>query len=280
MIWAFNLVTYAPLALPATTLGVTLSELQIEASDFVRLSPTVPTDATELARLNRAVDSGLRSTYYPDLVLGEKWVHSWSFFRQIREMQTLVGVQDYLLPFDVGGIEGDLTYATDKAVGPIKVRGVQFILGLRQRTTATVSGSPRFVAISPVQESGSHVQRYMMMFYPRPDASYAVKYMIYLAAQALTTTNTNPPGGVALAECLLQACRAAADKIYNDRIGQEHELFKERLRAAIQNDRRRFAPEHLGRVVDPGMVTSGSGLDPSVHWTPGIPDVSINGVLL
>jgi len=53
---------------------------------------------------------------------------------------------------------------------------------------------------------------------------------------------------------LIQGCRAAADLILNDRVGNMHELFKDRLKAAVLADRRVSAPEHLGRAMDPHHV--------------------------
>lgn len=278
MIWLYYLSHIPSLVRSDSALGVDLTEIQIQTSDFTRWKPAVPTDATKLARLNRAIDSGLRSVYFPDLVLGERFAYAWSFLRPVMKFDVFAGLGDYILPADVGGIEGEITFVATQSCGTILMRGEQWIRKARQ--SATGDGVPRYGAVTSIRHDGGLQQRLMLMLWPTPAGTHSLTARYYMNASALTSANPYPPGGPALAEVILQACRAAADRMFNSRVADEQRLFVERLRSAIEHDRRRTAPEHLGRMRDPGMASASEPGGLMVRFTNEIPTLEVAGIQL
>lgn len=241
-----------PLGGSESGLAVTRTTLLEQTGVFARMGRTIPTDTEKLARLTDALNASMRNTYYPDTVLGEMWTHRWSFMRPLLKFTTVQGVGDYVLPPFVDGIEGDGSYENQFGYGPILVRGDQVIRRLRESLTAT--GYPSIAATVPIKHSGQVETRKLLMLHPTPDAGYEVTFRYHLAPTALTAANPYPPGGPLIAEALIQGCRAAIDLILNDRVGTHHDLFKERLKAAVLADRRVSAPENLGRTMDPQEI--------------------------
>lgn len=230
-----------------STLSLKRSDLQKLVADFAQLGLAVPTDADDLARINAAVDSGLRQVYWPALVLGEGSAHEWSWMRPVRTFSTQDGFGDYQLPSDFGGIEGELTYAAQQAFHVIRVVGEEEIR--KYRNGGQSSGRPRFAAVRALN-SGASGQRYELMLWPTPSGQFELTYRYNLNPDALSGANDFPLGGAALAETILQSCRAVADRMFNDTVGSEYQMFLERLKASVSLDRRMLAPERLGFTHD------------------------------
>jgi len=257
-------------------LALTLTDLQTAVADFLSMtSRAVPTDATDLARVNDAIDAGLRQFYFPAL-LREREVHEWSFLRPTATLDTISSVGDYSLPSDLGGIEGNLTYAVDQNYAPVVIRGEGFI---RQQRQANVgSGKPQFAAIQPVVTNGATGQRYRLLLWPSPDGAYQLTFRYNVLPDSLTSSNPYPLGGTAHAETLLQSCRAAADRMFNDTIGSEQQLFLDRLAASVSMDRRYLAPAHFGLNLDRSDLLN-LRLSPR-DWKASLPGVTVLGTVV
>lgn len=233
-----------------STLALTRSDMQKAVSVFVQMGNAVPTDTNDLAAVNRAIDSGLRRVYWPSQVLGEPWAHEWSWMRPTFTFTTSADFAAYQLPSTFGGIEGDITFAEGQAFRVITVRGEDFIR--RQQQSNVGSGIPKYAAVRAL-DSGLSGQRRELVLWPTPGTEYELTFRYNINPNALAAANDYPLGGPALAETILQSCRAAADQIINDNVGAEHALFIELLKASVSLDRRMLAPERLGYAHDPRM---------------------------
>ena len=255
-----------------STLALKLSELQTQVSDFLNLGLAVPTNTDDLARVNAAIESGLRSVYWPDVLPGESRAHEWAWMRPVRTFQTSADFDTYQLPSDFGGIEGEITYATNQAYRVIHVRGENYIRRMQQGGTA--SGIPRYAAVRALNV-GVGGQRYELVLWPTPDAAYDLTFRYNINPDALSAANDYALGGPSLAETILQACRAAADRMFNDNVGAEHQMFIERLKTSITLDRRMLAPERLGFATDPSVRREEFYPYPDYYALPGF---TVNGV--
>lgn len=257
-----------------STLAITRSELQIAIADFAQLGRAVPTDTDDLARVNQAIKTGLRRVYWPHLVLGEGSAHEWSWMRPVMTFSTVADFEAYQLPSDFGGIEGDITFAEGQAYRLIRIRGENFIRQLQQNNIGT--GIPKYAATRPLK-SGFGGQRYELILWPTPNGVYDLTFRYNINPNALASTNDYPLGGPALAETILQSCRAAADQVFNDNVGAEHSLFIEQLKVSVSLDRRMLAPERLGYAYDPRILNR--RFFPWLEEN-AIPGFTVNGVVV
>lgn len=265
---------YKTVLTPTTesTLSITRSELQTQIASFAQLGYSVPTDADDLARLNDSINSGLRNVYWPALVLGEASAHEWSWMRPVRTFATSADFGLYQLPADFGGIEGDITFAADQAYRKIHIVGENYVRELQQGVSS--SGIPRYAAVR-AYASGLSGQRYELVLWPTPDSEYDLTFRYNINPDALASDNDYALGGPALAETILQSCRAAADRIFNDNVGAEYQMFIERLKTSVSLDRRMLAPERLGFAHDPNVMRERFSPWPEAYALPGF---TVNGV--
>ena len=124
-------------------------------------------------------------------------------------------------------------------------------------------------------DSGLSGQRYELLLWPTPDSEYDLTFRYNINPDALASDNDYALGGPALAETILQSCRAAADRIFNDNVGAEYQMFVERLKTSVSLDRRMLAPERLGYAHDPNVVRERFFPWPESYALPG---VTVNGV--
>lgn len=257
-----------------STFSLARSDLQRLVSVFAELGNAVPTDTDDLAMVNDAIDSGLRQVYWPALVLGEASAHEWSWMRPTRTFTTSAGFADYQLPADFGGIEGDITFAENQAYRVIRVRGENYIRQIRQ--TDSLAGIPKYAAVRAFN-SGAAGQRFELMLWPAPDDAYELTFRYNVNPDALSAANDYALGGPALSETILQSCRAAADRIFNDNVGAEYQMFIERLKTSVSLDRRMLAPERLGFAHDPNVAR-----ERFFPWreNSALPGFTVNGVVV
>lgn len=259
-----------------STLTLTRSALQLEIADLVGVSdtgPAVPTDTADLARVNVALQMALRQFYYPVVLPGETEPWEWSFIRLVRTLVTQAGVGDYFLPPSIGAVEGDLTFATAEAYNIIRLRGEMFIRV--QRQVGTSSGVPKYAAVVNVSSGGTTSPHKVLMLWPTPGSTYNISFRSLWVPHDVSATAIYPTADSIHSETLLQSCRAAADRKFNDRIGAEYALFIERLKASIALDRKTSSPDRLGYLSDPGLSRDLSQLGSDVA-----PTFILNGVTI
>lgn len=105
------------------------------------------------AIIDESVNSGLRQFYWPPLTPVSPQGYEWSFLNSVAVLPTVNGTKDYLMPDDIYGIDGDITYDEDTGYARIRMVGEVQIRRLRARFGES-SGVPYFGALRSVAIHG------------------------------------------------------------------------------------------------------------------------------
>jgi hypothetical protein len=178
---------------------------------------------------------------------------------------------DYDLPDTFGALEGPLTFYSQSGKAEIRVVSDARIRVLRQ-TQKVASNWPTEAAVRPRDTAGATGQRWELMLWPDPDASYFIQYRYIILMNALVSSSSEyPVGGMLHSETLLSACLySAALEIQHDEHTQQYEReWKDRLMASVIHDRRAHTAEWLPYNADP----------PRGGWRPASYNVTQAGVL-
>lgn len=105
---------------------------------------------------------------------------------------------------------------------------------------------PYFYSIRTVEFDPTVGSRKRMSFYPIPDAAYVLKVPMVLRPTMIDSTNKYPLGGETLAQVILEACLAAAERNFDEQEGRHTKRFAELLPLAIKADLEKSAPTSLG----------------------------------
>lgn len=173
----------------------------------------------------------------------------------------------YDLPDDFAGLYGDLTYRplNTPMVGRIRETTEDRLRG-QYDYGGSQSGQPCACAVRPAtfdgQEEGSRSE---LVIWPRADRVYELTYRYSVRAEMLDDDNPYPLGGMEHGETILQACLAAAELKFLDRIGEQQQKFLERLKASIEKDRAETVADRLG-VEQPIPLDSEEDLGESLDY--------------
>lgn len=154
----------------------------------------------------------------------------------------------YDLPDDFGAIDGDLTFGRSEFFKSIPIVGEGQIRSLQQRNVS--AGNPRFAAIRPLNNDGRSGQRFELLLWPSPDATYNLTYRYKVLAQKLSDTKPYALGGMAMGEVVMASCLAQAENHVNDERGVRQQKFLERLSAQVSADREAITPQFFGYNAD------------------------------
>lgn len=235
--------------MPEPTLALRRYQLAAKVGDFLgygrgsEYSETAWTTRQQ-ADIDDCIESGLRSFYWPASADGT--IHQWSFLRPTATLTLASGADSVGLPYDFGGIEGDITLLDSGRVPlPVKLAGEGAIRNLyAQQPDAT--GHPELAAVVPLKVKGTKSgQRQELLVWPAADQEYTLELAYYLLPNALTDADPYAYGGAAHAETILEACLAVAELRKDDMLGPHDQKFRERLVASIAADRR-LKPQSLG----------------------------------
>lgn len=234
--------------MPESTLSLTFAELKADVAEFIGYGSDPDSwDATQLARIKRCVEIGLRNFYWPVPQQGQG-AFKWSFMEPVATLVTADGTEDYELPDDFGHIVGPLTYGqSESSVLHVRVIGEGQIREMRQ--TNTGEGQPRYAAIQTTVGDGGSGQRDTIMLWPTPDGEYNLTYRYAVLPDRLLDTRPYPLGGAAHAETIRQSCLAAAEREMNQEESVHARAFAERLVASMASDMQK-APDSLGVLMD------------------------------
>ncbi len=238
--------------MPETGLTLTYPELQAQVAWFLfgtddptRVSPT------EQNMLARCLNNGLRRFYYPAQVDGLN--HDWSFLKSEFTLQTETGTQDYLMPFDFGGLDGPLHHVpSDNIRIPVVKTTVENILKKREYNIS-LSLWPIVYAERAVHSGGRQSTRYQLLLWPSPSAAFTFK-----GTQRILPLAPNGSaqeflyGGVEHSQTILEACLAQAELMLENKPGAHTAEFQSCLRTSIILDAQMHAPEYLGYNGDAG----------------------------
>jgi hypothetical protein len=154
---------------------------------------------------------------------------------------TVTNYSTHQLPDDFASMWGKMTYTERTAYEPVVIVGEQILREHQQR--ADQYGRPCYAAVRPLGGVGTAGQRFVIDFWPIPDARYTMQYRYAILADTLTT-NQYPYGGAAHAQTILQACRAEAELHMNDQPGPEDAHFQALLMTSIAMDNQQQADYH------------------------------------
>lgn len=158
----------------------------------------------------------------------------------------------YDLPDDFGNLDGTMTFLPGVSPGhhPIELVNEAEIRRLRQQDATIRTDRPRYVAYRPKSFSGSVGQRWEALFYPTPDAAYALQYRYKVIPGVLSEANPYPMGGPEHAETIVEACLAQAEQRINDGKAVHAALFMQHLAASIDIDRAVTPAAFLGDTTE------------------------------
>lgn len=159
---------------------------------------------------------------------------------------------DYVLPDLFGGFRGDLYLGgnTDTIGRVLQRCDISEILELRNRGVSDFDAQPCRYAVFPDAQTGTGGQRWLMAIWPTSDAAYTISGIYTINPYKLTSSLTYPMGGLPLAECLREACLAAAEIEFRGEPGIHSGMFGQRLQMAISYDRQMSNPGVLGYNAD------------------------------
>lgn len=105
---------------------------------------------------------------------------------------------------------------------------------------------PLYYAVRTVSFDPTVGSRKVLALYPTPDAVYVLKAPMILRPTMIDSTNQYPVGGETLAQVILEACLAAAERNYDEQAKLHRERFMELLPLAIRADLEKSSPTSLG----------------------------------
>jgi|LUMF01.1.fsa_nt_gb hypothetical protein len=195
------------------------------------------------------IDDTIRSAYV-DYLYPEDG-HVWGFLRPWMTMELDSDTEDYNAPRDFGGVDGKRMYydVGDGSSIPIDNVSVQRIGMLRSKFVSTNTGRCRYYAVNSKPSTGQEPQRSEIMFWPKPDGEYTVRFTMIAKPERLSRDNPYPWGSEEFGEVLVACAKAAAAIKFEPDGASTSRLIEEktrRLRAAIRVDKRKNRGQVLG----------------------------------
>ena len=231
-------------------LSIGATDLRAEIGEFLGQGRGVSPawSATQLADINRIMNSGVRLVYYPPAVQGTQAGYEWTFLRPYTTLTTVADQEDYDLPDDLARIMGKIHFPAEENRRSVPIIPVQDILVYRSSTATT--GHPRFAGVRWKSTDGTDGQRQELLLWPTPDQEWVMPYQYEAYNGTLTDANPYPLGGMKMAELYIESCLAVAERRRNDDIGVHNHQFQLLLVDAIARDRRQGA-QTFGQMGHP-----------------------------
>lgn len=229
------------------SLTANLAELQEQVKLHLGIGSTT---ARDVAVVETSIKGGLRRFMLSALIPGTATRWQWSFLRKSYLFSTLADTAEYDLPADFGTPEGQLIFTTDYYT-PIPWAN-EPMLRKKQSEDTEYSGVPQFAAMLNKTPSMAP-QAFAVLFWPTPDAAYALRLIYNVLPDMLGEELTNPHGGAPHARTILYACLAEAAKRI-DQDPKEFEMeYQQGLLASIDHDRKLLG-SNLGPMMDPSEM--------------------------
>ena len=192
--------------------------------------------------VNAIIQRGYMQMLYPP-PLGENPSHQWSFLSPLAVLSLVADQEDYELPDNFSGVLGQFTV---QATGSASLIPIVPELQLRQLASSSPqNGTPKYAAIRPVQSDHSGRQKWLAIFYPKPNAALTLEYRYTVNPGNLSEAQPYPMGGKQYAECLLASCLSCAMED-SELAASAVKKFSNRLAAAIQLDVQTAVPTSEG----------------------------------
>ena len=159
---------------------------------------------------------------------------------------------NYILPNDFGRLVDEPTFAQkDNAWYTLKMISDARIRSLRQRdfNQNFASSKPQYIAIRPLRNAATTVNKKEMLFWPDVTADATIIYR-YRVRPGLPTSTTAPSGYLygssEHSDTILYSCMGAAELRLDGGHGAYHSRFMEALVSSISVDRYDNKSRHLG----------------------------------
>jgi hypothetical protein len=168
---------------------------------------------------------------------------------------------EYDLAAGFESIETRLTYEPGKSnyYPPVMMRDDRFVRELQQDDPFT--DRPLYFSIRTTQFDPTAGSLRTLSFWPYPDAVYRITGRMTLRPTMVDATNEFPIGGEILSQLILEACMAAAERLYDESEGVHTKRFQESLPLAILADQKASSPTTLGRDAPRGQQYGNSMYD-------------------
>lgn len=185
-----------------------------------------------------------------------------------------LGRPEYDLPTAFEAIEGDLCYEPGQSDFYPEVRQKHDLEIRRLRQDDPYHDRPFFYGIRTVEFDPTVGSRRRLTLYPTPDAEYVFKARMKLRPTMIDAVNQYPVGGESLAQVIIEACLAAAERNYDEENKRHRERFMELLPLAIQADLEMTSPTQLGPDAPRGETTD------TISRSVRMGDITLDGVTL
>lgn len=252
--------------MPETGLTIDYTELQKRVS-FLACGTR---DLTRISKEDRElvdslIESGLRRFYYPKQAGGV--LYDWSFLRPQFRLLVNVGTNDYTMPAQFAGIEGNLVHdKVDNMRLPVTKVSVDEINRLRG-LNLQVASWPIHFAERAVESGGRTPTRWQVLIWPDPSATY-ILYGTY-RVHPLAPNGAAQPflyGGPEHGETIIEACLAATELHVDGMPGAHAQAFDECLQSSIAMDAVLHQPELLGYNGDHRYQRNDPLMRDSMHF--------------
>jgi hypothetical protein len=194
--------------------------------------------------------AGLRQFYFCG--------YQWSFLKPMRSVFVHSGDNVAELPADYCSLEGPVTVSVDGQSSFYRqlLAGSAQDLYLREKRMPKTPGSPEICCeeLVPDGPTPQKSQRMRLRVWPSADAEYTLTFPMTIAPQALSGQMPFAYGGAQHAECLLESCKAAAERDIDNKKPDNpdavhQQTFFSMLEISKQIDRRSKA-QTLGPMWD------------------------------
>lgn len=148
---------------------------------------------------------------------------------------------------DFAGISGPLTYTEQSYWTSVSRISEWQMREMHQRIN--VGTRPVAYALRPRAYNAGEPPKWELLLWPRPTTKWTVRYR-KIVQPARLTYGEWAPGGIAHAQTVLCACRAAAEMRLSRPDGRWANAFRACLKASIEADRRLVYPDKFGYNAD------------------------------
>lgn len=197
-------------------------------------------DSDVVQRMNLFIRDGQARFFYP-IPDTESETYEWTFLRPTTTLAISSGTQAYALPDDCGGQVDRFVITTGTAGHLITMVSVDDLLQSVARE-APSNAIPKFAAVRTTHTTPttSVSQRYEVLFYPTPDASYTVSYSYTKLVDGLDENSSAEYalGGPQHHQTLVESVLAVAEEYLRPDETSHQQRFQQLLTASIGFDRR------------------------------------------
>jgi hypothetical protein len=179
--------------------------------------------------------------------------------------------------FEAVANDSDLTYYPDQndLWPPVRQRHDRAIRTFQQ--DRPYFDRPILYSVRTVEFDPTVGSRKRLAFYPTPDAAYVLRVPMILRPTMIDETNQYPVGGETLAQVILEACLAAAERNFDEQNKRHTERFQQLLPLAILADMEKSAPTSLGPDCPKGVVSRSGVYDADYLRASRIGSLTIDG---